>query len=237
MDRTFLLVLVLSFLILSPLAEANCRNKKPICGNQNICHSDQRGANRNDLNQPLHGTICKVLNNMERKFGKLEILSAYRANNAARGGATRSMHLREPGGPTLAVDVYRPAARRQMYQFLAGEKCQGIRYNIYCDTGTIHVDTAGRRLGDNYSGCRDFVRGPCVASSGNEQNPPQQPPRQPPVNPPVAPPEEPPYKSPAVEQYRRRTPAGNLITRCWNIAKWGTCCGPARKRNGYCTGE
>ncbi len=199
-------------------AEAGCRSNKPICGNPNICHSDERSSNRHDLDQELHPILCKVLNNMENQFGKLGILAAYRADNASRGGAKDSMHLYKNGGPTMGVDIrVRSGAvgknRKQMYGFLGTQKCMGIRYNIYCGTGTVHVDVSKRK--DNYSGCPDFYRTKCGDGS-NPGNSGQV------------------FKSAVVQNFNQQPHP--VRRQCWNAKKWGTCCGPKRKANGWCTG-
>lgn len=199
-------------------AEAGCRNTKPICGNPNICHSDERSTNKRDLDQPIHPTLCGVLNKMEKKFGKIGILAAYRADNAARGGARGSVHLKKAGGPSYAVDIRVSGTRRNVYQALGEQKCKGIRYNIYCATGTVHVDVSS--LGDNYSGCSGFFRPRCESGDGNTPTPTPAPGDG--------------YRSPAVEDYKKQRRTDR--PRCWNAKKWGSCCGPARKRNGFCSG-
>lgn len=215
--RILLIFSIISvFLIFSNSAEArrrDCRNDKPICGNPNICHSNERAKNINDLKQSLHPTLCTVMNDMEKRFGHIGVLAAYRRDNASRGGARNSMHLKKAGGPSMAVDLRVSAKRKDMYGFLGSEKCKGIRYNIYCNTGTVHVDVS--RNGDNYSHCRDFFRSKC-ASGGSSQN------------------DGSGYKSPAVAKYKAQPRTKR--PKCWNAKKWGSCCGPARKRNGLCSG-
>ena len=203
-------------LIASSSAEAGCRNNKPICGSTDICHSDRRAKNVNDLKQPVHPRLCTALNNMVKKFGKIEILSAYRSNNAKRGGAEFSMHLQKAGGPSLAVDVYRPADRGSMYQFLGNQQCQDkqLRYNIYCGTGTVHMDMniLGRRNNTNYSRCSSFFRVKCGAGGQDDDGGG--------------------YVSPKVEEYKAK-PRRN-ISQCYKKQTYGTCCGPIRRAKGLC---
>lgn len=130
-------------------AQAACvPGRPPVCGDQRICVSNRRPSGMNDPNDKLPGTVCQALKSMANKFGRVEVMSAFRnpKANAARGGAKGSFHTK-----FRAADVHVPAASQStVNNFMKSIKTGGLRHNVYC-TGTVHVDNSGGR--DNYSSC------------------------------------------------------------------------------------
>ncbi|MGE3262312.1 MAG: D-Ala-D-Ala carboxypeptidase family metallohydrolase [Bacteriovoracia bacterium] len=145
-----LTLLVLTY-FLSPHAEAGCMpGTEGACGDQNICVSDQPTAKsgRGDNNKCLPAKVCGALRMIAKEFGKVEIASAMRVNNARRGGAKNSWHKTCNAADFLVPNHQSKATQQKLAKLMMG--INGIGKNVYC-TGRSHVSISPREY--FYSSC------------------------------------------------------------------------------------
>jgi hypothetical protein len=152
---TFAAVVAISFLALP--AYAGCLNDKPVCGSTKICVSDDPTARsgRNDQNSCLPSTVCNSLRAIAEKYAKggkkLEIASAKRVNNAARGGARGSHHIRCNAADFLVPNRGNRQVQRDLANFMVSSPAvRPAGKNVYC-SGRAHTSISPRE--NFYSSC------------------------------------------------------------------------------------
>lgn len=138
-------------------ANAGCLNDKPVCGSTKICVSSDPAARsgRRDDNTCLPQTVCKSLRAIADKFAvggkKLEIASAKRVNNASRGGAKNSHHIRCNAADFLVPNRGSRAVQRDLASFMVSSPAvRPAGKNVYC-SGRAHTSISPRE--NFYSSC------------------------------------------------------------------------------------
>ena len=143
--------------LLAPGAFAGCLNDKPVCGSTKICVSSDPSAasGRRDDNTCLPQTVCKSLRAIADKYAvggkKLEIASAKRVNNASRGGAKNSHHIRCNPADFLVPNRGSRAVQRDLASFMVSSPAvKPAGKNVYC-SGRAHTSVSPRE--HFYSSC------------------------------------------------------------------------------------
>ena len=136
-------------------AQAGCvSGTEGVCGDKKICVSNlpRAASGRKDRNSCLPKPVCGALKSIAADFGRVEIASAQRVNNASRGGAKNSWHI-----SCNAADFFVPNHESSATQQKLAKKLRTLTVgrNVYC-TGRAHVSVSPRE--NFYSTCVGGVR-------------------------------------------------------------------------------